>query len=89
MDIVAVKPRWIYNDNKHNPNSLPDSIEFDLELESGKITLNLIKQSTESIEPPLIITDLKGQSSSFKLHKEVGFDKKIQYNSKLGMSEPF
>ena len=73
MKTIAVKPRWIYNKNNNNGNSsarsLPDFIEFDIELESGKITLNL-EQSTESIKPPMIITESEGQSSIWKQPKD-------------------
>ena len=66
---IAVKPRWIYSNKNSNKRSLPDLIEFDLELESDNITLNLLKQSTESNKPPLIITESEGQSSKFKVWK--------------------
>ena len=34
------------NNNNNKRNHLPDFIQIDLELENGKATLNLIKQST-------------------------------------------
>ena len=63
---IAVKTRWIYNNKNNKAKSLPDIIEFDLELESGKITLNLLKQSTGLTKPPLIIAESEGQSSLWK-----------------------
>ena len=46
--------------------SLPDYIQINLKLESGKETLNLIQQSMESIKLPLVVTQLEGQRSVWK-----------------------
>lgn len=66
MNSFAVKPRWIYKDNRNNTNSLPDSIHIDLQLESAKITLNLIRiaKSTEAFKKTFFATTLEGQSSN-------------------------
>lgn len=74
-DLIAVKPRWLYNEDSKDSNtaSLPDSIELDLELQSGKITLNLIKQSRNPIKPPLIITESEGQSSIWRQSEQVSW----------------
>lgn len=74
LNIIAVKPRWVYNNNNADNSktrSLPDFIEFDLQLGSGKITLNLTKQSAESAGPLLTITQSVGQSSIWKHREEV------------------
>ena len=62
--MIAVNTRWIYNDNKNsNTKSLPDSIQMDIDLETGKITLNLTRHETNS---PLIMTQLEGQREFWK-----------------------
>ena len=76
---IAVKPQWIYNGTKNSDKkSLPDAIKFNLELESSKVTLNLIRQSTEPIKQPLIITGLEGQSSIWKQSEEVSCTNMIE-----------
>lgn len=67
LKIIVVTTRWTHNDNK--TKTLPDFIQFDLELESGKITLNLTKQSADSIKLPLIMTQLEFQRSVWKPSK--------------------
>ena len=57
--------RWTYKDDKgKNAKSLPDHIQIDLELEGGKLTMNLIKSSVKS--SPLIMTQFEGRRSVWK-----------------------
>ena len=63
LKIIPARTRWTYKDNSnHNTRSLPDSIQFDLELEEGKVTLNLNKQPERSMKTPLIMTKLDERS---------------------------
>lgn len=64
MKINAVNTQWSYTNNKNSKTELlPDSIQFDLELERGRITLNLMKQSSESLKTLNIISQFQGQRS--------------------------
>ena len=49
-----------------NTKSLPDFIQLDIEFESDKVTLNLIKRSLASLKTPSIITQFEGQRSVWK-----------------------
>ena len=67
LKIIAVKAKWTYENNKSsNAKSLPVFIKIDLEFESDKICLNLIKQSKRSIRSPLVMTQFEGQRSVLK-----------------------
>ena len=64
VEDIIVNTRWAYKDDKgKNAKSLPDYIQIDLELEDGKLTMNLIKSSVKS---PLIMTQFEGRRSVWK-----------------------